>query len=441
MARPQESLTHLYGEHIAILCRQVEQALQVSAAAGATFDGVVFHSGCETTYPADDQTVPFRPLPHFARWAPLDGPDHCVLIRPGETPRLFETRVDDYWTAPAARPAHPCFDVLECETLALADAAADHMGEVARLAFVGPEPRAAARLGLPLSPLPSASLVTALDWYRAEKTAYDVECLRRAAERAAGGHRAAVTGFRERQSEYAIHLAYLQACDALECETPYPNIIAWDERAAVLHYPHKSRTAPDPGNVLLIDAGATAWGYACDVTRTYAAEEAPAAFRAALAQMARLQRELVAAVRPGLSFVELHERAVAGVAAILADVGALRVSVDEALERGLVFAFLPHGLGHHLGLQVHDVGGQLVSAKGEYRPPPEAHPYLRTTRDLAVGQVVTIEPGLYFIETLLDRLRTGPDAAAFDWEQIARRWADRYRSLARGERPADAVPV
>ena len=72
----------------------------------------------------------------------------------------------------------------------------------------------------------------------------------------------------------------------------------------------------------------------------------------------------------------------------------------------------------HLGLQVHDVGGQQATREGEHRPPPKEHPYLRTTRDLQVGQVVTVEPGLYFIPQLLQPHRSGDTADAFDWSLV-----------------------
>jgi Xaa-Pro dipeptidase len=106
------------------------------------------------------------------------------------------------------------------------------------------------------------------------------------------------------------------------------------------------------------------------------------------------------------------------VAALLAEVGILRGGSEEACERGWVHAFLPHGLGHHLGLQVHDVGGRQIGPGGERLEPPPDVPYLRTTRELAAGHVVTIEPGLYLIPMLLEPLRAGPARESFDWDLI-----------------------
>jgi Xaa-Pro dipeptidase len=74
-------------------------------------------------------------------------------------------------------------------------------------------------------------------------------------------------------------------------------------------------------------------------------------------------------------------------------------------------AFFPHGLGHSLGLQTHDVGCGL-------RPPRGDNPFLRNTSDVAVGQVFTIEPGVYFIEALLGPLRTSVAAGLVDWSLV-----------------------
>jgi Xaa-Pro dipeptidase len=87
---------------------------------------------------------------------------------------------------------------------------------------------------------------------------------------------------------------------------------------------------------------------------------------------------------------------------------------------GVTSAFFPHGLGHPIGLQVHDVAGFQASETGGTIARPQGHPYLRMTRALEPGMVVTIEPGLYFIDMLLDELRAKPVAADIDWSQVER---------------------
>jgi Xaa-Pro dipeptidase len=82
--------------------------------------------------------------------------------------------------------------------------------------------------------------------------------------------------------------------------------------------------------------------------------------------------------------------------------------------------FFPHGIGHLLGLQVHDVAGLAGDAAGREIPRPEGHPFLRLTRRLEPGFVVTIEPGLYFIELLLDAARSAGHGGRINWDAVER---------------------
>ena len=298
------------------------------------------------------------------------------------------------------------------------DAALDALGELPRHAFVGDDLDVAEGFGIDVDDTEPEIFMASLDWARAEKTPYEVECIRQACARAARGHAAVRAGVAARQSERELQFEYLRATAMVENEVPYPAIIGWDANAAVLHYTRKAVAAPDPGQVLLIDAGATVNGYCSDITRTYATDAAPALFVELLDGMEALQRELVGAVGPGVSFVELHRQTHRGVATLLHETGILRVDADTAVERGLSGVFLPHGLGHPLGLQVHDVGGRQAGPEGGTVDPPTEFPHLRTTRALEAGHVVTIEPGLYFIPMLLDARREGADAAAIDWDAV-----------------------
>ena len=76
---------------------------------------------------------------------------------------------------------------------------------------------------------------------------------------------------------------------------------------------------------------------------------------------------------------------------------------------------MPHGLGHFIGLQVHDVGGFLKNDKGDSYPRNERHPFLRLLRDVEVGQVFTIEPGLYVVDQLLEEFEGSSDISGNAW--------------------------
>ena len=114
-------------------------------------------------------------------------------------------------------------------------------------------------------------------------------------------------------------------------------------------------------------------------------------------------------------------------------------SADSLLESGVTSVFLPHGLGHLLGIQVHDVGGHMADDHGTMIEPPPEHPYLRLTRVLAEDMVLTIEPGIYFIDMLLDTLRGTPAEKQVNWKAVDRlrpfggiRIEDNVRVLAGG---------
>jgi Xaa-Pro dipeptidase len=410
-------LEELFHAHLDHLDGQLAEALERAGRQGLRAEGVIVHSGTERTYHADDHLVPFHTVPHFARWVPLPGPDHLLVARPGERPRLVRTAPRDFWyEAPTPLPAHcrEAFDLIEVAGRQEAVAAA---GDCADLAYLGDDPGLAVRLGVRSELIEPETLLAPLDWSRASKTPYEVACLREAAALAARGHRGARESFEAGGSEKEIHDAYLAAAGITELECPYGNIVALDEKAAILHYQNKR---PERGGrLLLIDAGAAAWGYASDVTRTYLAPvERQGPLAGLLDAMDAMQRELVAGVRPGRPYLELHLECHERLAGVLAGSGLVRCSAEVALKRGVTRTFLPHGLGHHLGLQVHDVGGRQTAPEGGTTLPPEGHEFLRNTRTLEAGHVVTVEPGLYFIELLLDPLRQGPEADLVDWDTV-----------------------
>ena len=123
-------------------------------------------------------------------------------------------------------------------------------------------------------------------------------------------------------------------------------------------------------------------------------------------------------VQPGHSYVDIHLAAHRKIGAVLIEHGVLKCSIDAAIEKGYTSAFFPHGVGHHLGIQVHDIGGHQKAREGGVLPPPAAHPYLRNTRVMETGQVFTIEPGIYFVQMLLEPFRGNSSAADFNWPLI-----------------------
>ena len=188
-----------------------------------------------------------------------------------------------------------------------------------------------------------------------------------------------------------------------------------------MHYQHYERRPPQTHRSFLIDAGARHDNYAADVTRTYAgpgSNGANAVFNELLAALDINQRELTEEVQPGLSYLELHERMHKRLGRILVQAGLLSCTAEAAFDSGITRTFLPHGLGHLLGLQTHDVGGHLAGPAGATNPPPAGYETLRLTREIQCDQVFTVEPGVYFIPQLLDALREQQHGKLVKWKVV-----------------------
>ena len=251
---------------------------------------------------------------------------------------------------------------------------------------------------------------------RAVKTEYEIECMRRANALGVRGHVAALAAFCDGASEYAAHMRYLEACGQREEEMPYNNIVAYNEHAAVLHYQHLDRSTAQPLRSLLIDAGAQYRGYAADITRSHAA--AAGVYADLVGEMDRAQLQLCAEIVAGRDYREVHLTAHRLIGDLLHRVGLIGRSGEAAIELGLTGVFFPHGIGHLLGLQVHDVGGIMADSDGHERKRPEGHPYLRMTRLLEPGVVVTVEPGVYLIDSLLATARADQRREYINWPMV-----------------------
>ena len=405
----QDELNSLYSAHLATVAQRTDRAL---GACG--FDAVVIHSGAPITLFLDDQDYPFKPNPHFKAWVPLDQHPHCAIIhRPGTRPKLLFHRPEDYWYQPPALPTAAWAEGFDIIPIASAADAQAHWKGLERVALLGP---AAAFPGADASAVNPTQLLTRLHYDRAVKTRYELECLRRASVLGARGHQAARASFSAGGSEYDAHMHYLEACGQREEEMPYNNIVAYNEHGAVLHYQHLDRHAPARRLSFLLDAGAQYRGYASDITRTHAA--APGAFADVLAAMERAQQALCGEIRSGTDFRDVHLSAHRHVGDVLQGAGLTRLGGQDAVEAGLTSVFFPHGIGHLLGLQVHDVGGVMGDPQGRERPRPAGHPYLRLTRMLEPGVVVTVEPGIYWIDSLLKAAAADKRRELIDWPRV-----------------------
>ena len=419
MTAPARSLSNaptreaLFRDHVAELRARTDQAL---AAAG--FDGVIFQSGEPLGLARDDQHYPYKAHPYFKWWVPLaDAPGSLVHYRKGSRPQLIFFVATDFWYHAATLPQEAWVSEFDVVIVHSSDEVRTALPQdLSRTAWLGDPLAELGSYGL--AAVNPADLLRRLDYTRARKTAYEIECLAEANRIALQGHAAAAHCFARGGSEYDIHQAFVAACGLREQELPYNAIVALNEAGSVLHYQILQRRPPAQHRSLLIDAGASIHGYGSDITRTHAAANADPEFIGLLERMDELQQGLCDLVKPGVDWRDIHQAAVEQIAALLCSSGILRCSVEESLNSGTARLFFPHGIGHLLGLQVHDVGGVMADDQGGMIPKPALDPALRLTRILEPGFVVTMEPGLYFVDALLKPARSSHHATRIDWQRI-----------------------
>lgn len=188
------------------------------------------------------------------------------------------------------------------------------------------------------------------------------------------------------------------------CVPAYNTILS--VRGEVLHNNAHEGTL-QAGDIVLLDAGpeSIASGYCNDVTRCWPVG-GPFSPEGRDVYDLVLQSELaaIAAVKPGVRYRDVHLLASRVLAEGLVAMGLLTGSVDGLVESGAHAIFFPHGVGHQLGLDVHDLeafGDRIHYPNGRTRSPQFGTGYLRMDMDLAEGMTFTIEPGLYFVPAIL----------------------------------------
>lgn len=406
-----QDLANAYPQHVAELLRRSEQALERGGC-----DHLVVPSGTLHYQVFDDRDYPYAVNPQFKAWLPLTRtPGSWLVFTPGRKPKLIYLQPFDYWHAVPQAPAGYWVDQFDIVIIRKADEALQYLpADPARCAILG-EPQSALGGFVPDNP---AAVINYLEYHRAFKTGYEIAMMREATRVGVRAHRAAEAAFRAGMSEFDIHMAYCTAARQDANELPYHNIVALNEHCAVLHYTELDTSAPEAIRSFLIDAGGSFGGYASDITRTYAFDRG-SEFQALIDAVDAAQRAMCAEVRAGFDYKQLHLDAHLKLAGVLGEFGIIDMSPEAALQSGVSNAFFPHGIGHGIGLQVHDVAGFAESDVGGMIPKPEGQPFLRTTRVLEAGMVMTIEPGIYFVDMLLDEVRKGGHARSVNWDRVA----------------------
>jgi len=400
----------LYAKHLEIMMKRADWALK-----DTEFEHLLIPSGTVHYHAFDDIAYPYAVNPYFKNWLPLtQSPESWLVYTPGWRPQLIYYQAEDYWHAEPVMPSGDWIEHFAIHIIRQPQQALLFLPKnSSKCAIIG-EPKSALESYIPNNP---ESVIFNLNWQRSFKTDYELELMRQAQVLAVRGHRAAIDAFYAGGSEFDIHMAYCRCAKQDAYELPYANIVALNEHAAILHYDKPNKYIPKKQYSFLLDAGASVNGYVSDITRTYAAI-GHNEFQSLINAVEVVQQKLCNEIKNGVDYKQLHLKAHLLLAQVLFDFNIINVCAQNALETGLSSVFFPHGLGHLLGAQVHDVGGLQSGSHGGQIERPQGHPYLRLTRTLQSGMVVTIEPGIYFIDLLLEKAKQTSLVSSINWQAV-----------------------
>jgi len=388
-----------------------------TALKGVEVAGVLLHSGSLDTYFGDDRVIDFNAYSHYLRWIPINKPDQFVLYIPGEKPKYFQVIPNDYWHEQKIECGDWIYGNVNVVQIKTVDEIKSYLKND-DLAYIGPNPTLAVKFNISTSQINCQEILNYLNFKRAYKTEYEVLQIKEANKLAIVGHQAARECFLNDGNEYEIHMAYLKACSILESDSPYTNIVALGEKSAILHYQNKRNENAQKEKNLLIDAGCRINGYASDITRTSVKMSIDSLYRDLLVGMEYVEQELVNLVKPGVGYPDLHSDALIKIGKLLLDHSICFGSLEGLLNNEIPHLFMPHGVGHLLGVQVHDLGGHLKDINGTIEVPPAHSPFLRNTRVMSENMVFTVEPGCYFIPSLLEAQRNTKKGKLINWRKI-----------------------
>ena len=257
----------------------------------------------------------------------------------------------------------------------------------------------------------SEALIEALNDARVIKTDEELKCLRKASQVNDEAFKRVIESWKPGMYEYQAKAIFteVQMSYGLQ-QDAYNGIYASGPNSAILHYVSNTRQTQD-GELFLIDAGFEYKGYAADFSRTFPVNGRFSTYQAALYDVVfTAQKQVIEAIKPGIRMEDLHMMSASTMMEGLLDIGIVKGSLNSIMEANIFALFFPHGLGHFLGLDTHDVGGY---PKGVERIDRPGIFYLRARRELETGMVITIEPGIYFVPAVLGPALKDPSKQIF----------------------------
>ncbi|ORE10474.1 Creatinase/aminopeptidase [Rhizopus microsporus var. microsporus] len=277
-------------------------------------------------------------------------------------------------------------------------------------------------------------LLPAMDEARLIKFSWEIDIIRQVMHASSQAHIALMQQFQPGMTEAHLAAVFRWNCALNQVyRQAYLPIVASGSRAATLHhFPNNDQhIINDPHSLVLVDAGGEKLCYGSDITRTFPvqgvfSDEAKAIYSIVL----KMQQVVLSKLRPGIYWQNMQQLATEILCKELVRLGILVGDINVLMEQSVPCAFYFHGLGHALGLDVHDVGGKETS-----KDDPTVSQFL-LDRPLEKNMVITIEPGLYFNDYMLDIWTQCPGYQCFFNMEIL----DQYRHLG-GVRIEDTVVI
>ena len=260
---------------------------------------------------------------------------------------------------------------------------------------------------------------------RVIKSGAELSLLRYVNQVSSRAHKAVMRAVRPGMKEYQLESLFQHVCyNEGGCRhVSYACIAASGCNASTLHYGHagapNDKTIED-GDMCLFDMGGEYDCYTSDITCSFPANgKFSPKQRIVYKAVLRASRAVMSQAKAGVSWVDMHRTAEKVILEDLTAAGLLKGDIDAMMNSHLGAVFQPHGLGHFMGCDTHDVGGYLEGCPDRPKPPGERS--LRTARTLKAGMVITIEPGCYFIKHLLNSAKSDPNLSKFlVWDEIAK---------------------
>jgi Xaa-Pro aminopeptidase len=207
---------------------------------------------------------------------------------------------------------------------------------------------------------------------------------------------------------------------AAGCHMAFPTILTINGQTLHNHY-HGNKLEKE--RLVVCDSGAESpMHYASDITRTMPVDgEFTDRQKEIYEIVLKTEMTAIEAIKPNVNYRDIHIQAAKTIASGLKDIGLIKGNIDEAVKNGVHAMFFPHGLGHQIGLDVHDMedlGENFVGYDDKFKRSDQfGLAYLRFARELEEGLVITVEPGIYFIPALIDKWRAEnkfPEFIAYD---------------------------